>query len=105
MRCTARSYGYADEVAELEILDVRVSAVGVTPKPRLAKLEVREGPPPEPGVREIFYAGRTWRAGVYQRADLPVGFSFEGPAIVDQYDTTIFITPRVPSAGGTSTAT
>ena len=38
-------YGYADEVAELEVLDVRVSVVGVTPKPRLAKL-----PPGPPGA-------------------------------------------------------
>ncbi len=90
-------YGYADEVAELEVLDVRVSVVGVTPKPRLAKLpptpqSVSSGDPPA-HTRTIFFAGAPCSALVFQRDDLPAGFRFAGPAIIEQYDTTTFVTP------------
>jgi N-methylhydantoinase A len=90
-------YGYADEVAELEVLDVRVSVVGVTPKPRLAKLPPKppsgsSGDPPS-RTRTIFFGGAPCNALVYQRDELPVGFRFAGPAIIEQYDTTTFVTP------------
>ena len=87
-----RLYGYADEIADLEVLDVRVAIVGITPKPHLAKLEAKPADP-QAATREIFFDGRAWHAQVFQRADLPAGFRFAGPAIVQQYDTTSFVTP------------
>jgi N-methylhydantoinase A len=88
-------YGYVDEIAELEVLDVHVTAIGVNPRPRLARLPKKKGPQPEPSVhrREIYLEGRSWPADVYQRAELPVDYVFSGPAIVEQYDTTVFVTP------------
>ncbi|MFI4987082.1 MAG: hydantoinase/oxoprolinase family protein [Alphaproteobacteria bacterium] len=87
-------YGYQDEAADLEVLDVRVTAIGVNPKPRLERLPERPGTaPPSLRWREIFLDGRHWQAAVYEREELPVGFHFDGPAIVEQYDTTVFVTP------------
>jgi N-methylhydantoinase A len=88
-------YGYKDEAAPLEIRDLRVSAIGVTPKPPLARIDARKRPA-EPSVqhRDIFLDGRSMPAAVYRRDDLPVGFVFAGPAIVEQFDTTVFITPE-----------
>jgi N-methylhydantoinase A len=60
-------YGYADEVAELEVLDVRVSVVGVTPKPRLAKLPPRPTGDPPSQARAIFFAGEQRSARVTPR--------------------------------------
>lgn len=85
-------YGHADEEAELEILDVRASVVGVTPKPPLPPPPARNGAAPT-RERDIFLDGRTWRAKVFDRAALAPGFTFDGPAIVEQYDTTVFVTP------------
>lgn len=85
-------YGYADQEAELEVLDVRASVIGVNPKAPLARLE-RRGNLPSPGERDIFFEGRTCRAKVFSREELPVGCTFNGPAIVEQYDTTVFVTP------------
>jgi N-methylhydantoinase A len=85
-------YGYADQEAELEVLDVRASVIGVNPKAPLARLE-RRGNLPSPGERDIFFEGRTRRAKVFSREELPVGCTFDGPAIVEQYDTTVFVTP------------
>ena len=33
-------------------------------------------------------------ATVYARDELPEGFRFPGPAIVEQFDTTVFVTPE-----------
>jgi N-methylhydantoinase A len=86
-------YGYMDENAALEIRDLRVTAIGVSPKPVLARLEARSGAPPK-RERDIFLDGRSMRAAVYTRDELPAGFCFSGPAIVEQFDTTVFVTPE-----------
>jgi N-methylhydantoinase A len=87
-------YGYQDEKANLEILDVRVTAIGVNPKPRLESLPLPSGKAaPSRREREIYFDGKSWSASVYQREELAAGFGFEGPAIVEQYDTTVFVTP------------
>ena len=85
-------YGHADEEAELEILDVRASVIGVTPKPSLPPLPPPSGGPPHEG-RSVFLDGKSWHAQVFDRAALAPGFTFHGPAIVEQYDTTVLVTP------------
>jgi N-methylhydantoinase A len=87
-------YGYKDEAAPLEILDVRASAVGVTLKPRIESVAMhtegkRDGS--SPGSRRIFLDGRYWEAQVFDRGALASGVRFSGPAIVEQYDTTTLI--------------
>jgi len=87
-------YGYGDEGAELEILDLRVTAVGVSPKQQLERISGSTRTiPPTIGHREIFIGGRLWPANVYQRDELYPEFRFDGPAIVEQFDTTVFVTP------------
>ena len=85
-------YGYADTEAKLEILDLRASVIGLNPRPALTRFN-SPSQAPVPRAREIFYDGKTWRAKVFARDDLPEGFAFDGPAIVEQYDTTVFVTP------------
>lgn len=85
-------YGYADRTAPLRILEARLQIVGRTPKPDFTNLkpfapngtEVVE-------ERHLYENGQGCMARVYQRAALEPGFAFEGPAIVEQYDTTIYI--------------
>lgn len=88
----AAVYGYVQEAAPLEVVNLRVQAVGITPKPAW------EAPPaasPEPlqpaGWREIHYSVRAELIPVYQRHTLRPGHTFTGPAIISQYDTTIFV--------------
>jgi N-methylhydantoinase A len=85
-------YGYIDEQADLEILNIRTSAVGITRKPTL---EVASGERREAKSaarqREVFHDGRPQKALVLDRADLGPGDAFSGPAIVEQYDTTTFV--------------
>ena len=87
-------YGYVDEAADLELLDVRATAVGVTRKPRLERVSARRDAELAGlaiSEREIFIDDRLWRARVLDRPSLPSGAVFEGPAIVEQYDTTVFV--------------
>ncbi len=89
-----RIYGHKDESAPIEVLDIRVAAVGVNPRPRLGEvLGVPARTAPASQQRTVFVAGREQLADVYQRVELAPGFSFTGPAIVEQYDTTVFVTP------------
>lgn len=94
-RAYEQVYGYQDENAALEVLDVRVTAIGHSPKPPIAQLRETPGaqPPPRARQRDIYFDGRSWSAAVYSREELFSGFTFRGPAIVEQYDTTVFVTP------------
>ena len=87
-------YGFTDEVADLEILNVRATAVGVTPKPKLERVATRQKAREAlagPGQREIYFDGQVWNAVVYDRRNLVSETRFQGPAIVEQYDTTVFV--------------
>lgn len=90
-RAYERIYGLSDEAAPVEIINLRVTVVGVTPKPRLdgdARAASSPAPPGERGVRE---GGERVRAAVYDRTGLEVGAAFAGPAVVEAEDTTIYI--------------
>ena len=87
-------YGYKDEAAALEILDVRATAVGVTLKPKIASVAMSaEGKRGAAALRKrrIFLDGKYWEAQVFDRDSLPSGAQFKGPAIVEQYDTTTLV--------------
>jgi N-methylhydantoinase A len=89
-------YGYRDEAAVLEVLDVRASAVGITQKPKLASVAMRGAPAARSAgarTRRLFLDGRFWEARVFDRDGLPAGAHFEGPAVVEQYDTTTLVPP------------
>lgn len=85
-------YGYADQAAPVRLLEARVQIVGVTQKPALKPI-TRKGDSHslEPGTRRVYDRGTLVQATVYQRAALSQGQEFEGPAIIEQYDTTIYI--------------
>ena len=86
-------YGFADEAADLDILNLRATAIGVTRKPALAA--PRATAPGAAAVRErrIFLDGRAMTAQAVDRAGLAPGAALAGPAIVEQYDTTVLVPP------------
>jgi N-methylhydantoinase A len=95
---------HSDIEAPVEIVNLRVHAVGRTKK--FQTLHVEE----DGRVRPELYKIRPLRFGqgsvdgrVYQRQDLKNGFSFRGPAIIEQEDTTVVVPPsfcgRVDESG------
>ncbi|SFM70042.1 hydantoinase/oxoprolinase family protein [Shimia aestuarii] len=45
------------------------------------------------GTRPVFFAGTWVNTPIFQREHLPIGFALDGPAILQQMDTTILIEP------------
>ena len=87
-------YGYADEAADLEVLNLRATAIGVTRKPAVAA--PRTGPAvtrPAPRERSVFLDGAPVTARVLDREALPPEAPLAGPLIIEQYDTTILVPP------------
>lgn len=91
----ASVYGYSDPSAAVEIIHLRLQACAPSPKPNLAPPSPPEtgGDPVPVEHREVFYNGAQRPVPVFRRGDLPVGLRIPGPAIITQYDTTIFVTP------------
>jgi N-methylhydantoinase A len=45
------------------------------------------------GTRDIWFGGKIHETPIYRREKLPLGASFDGPAILEQLDTTIVVGP------------
>jgi N-methylhydantoinase A len=85
-------YGYTHQGGHLEIVNLRVQAVGATPKPDLGgSVAAAEGTPQPVRQREVRHGGQQRPIPIYRRADLAKGHRLSGPAIITQYDTTTFV--------------
>jgi N-methylhydantoinase A len=84
-------YAHANRAAEVELIDLRVTVVGTTPKPRLARPPRGSGLAEPVGRRAIRHGGERHQAAVYDRGRLLAGQRLDGPAIVEQDDTTTLI--------------
>ena len=90
-----RLYTFADPDAPVEIVNLRVEAVGLTGRITLPEIAEAPSPRPEPaGERPASLApGPLVPTPVYRREALLAGHVIEGPAIVDQLDSTTVILP------------
>jgi N-methylhydantoinase A len=89
-----REYNYRRDDTPVEIYRLGVQATGVTPKPELAR-HTPDGALPSPRTtRQVrFDDGSAHETPVYMRSDLPAGATLEGPAVVDQLDSTTLVPP------------
>jgi N-methylhydantoinase A len=94
-RLHRQQYGYAMAPHTVEMVNLRLSAVGLRPKPAL-RAEVSGPPDPADactGRRRIYMDGAFLDAPVYARARLRCGMRVDGPAIVEQADSTTVLPP------------
>jgi N-methylhydantoinase A len=90
-RLHEQEYGHAFR-DPIEIVNLRVTASGR--RPRVAELPARaNGGDPLLGEGESVFGGRSYGARYYERARLPVGERFEGPAVIFQRDATTVVPP------------
>lgn len=89
------TFGYRDPAAAIEVLQIRMLA-------RAPNRMVGAASSPMPGesdglapveTREVTHQGSRLAVPVYRRAQIPGGLRLSGPAVLLQYDTTVFITP------------
>jgi N-methylhydantoinase A len=90
-----REHSYRREDSPVEVYQLNVRAVGETEKAELPSHHADGGDPEPTGTRNVvFQRGEdAVEAPVFARDDLPAGASFEGPALIDQLDSTVLV-PR-----------
>lgn len=86
-----RLYGFADRDADVRVSTVRFSISARDAEAAAQRLE--PGKAEATGERTVYHDGKWWTAPLYSRFDLPAGFTVEGPAIIEQDDTTVWIVP------------
>ena len=85
-------YGYSDKHRAIEIVSLRLRAVGVTDKPRLKGIASAKSKASDPEYfAKVFLRGRASSVPVYPRKELRPGARFSGPAIFAEYSSTTLI--------------
>jgi N-methylhydantoinase A len=89
-------YGYRVPGAPVELINLRLTARGVTAKPATRVRPLAGGDPAHArkGERQAWFAGGHQRVPVYDGLALEPGNRIDGPAIVEQPTTTIVVTPQ-----------
>ncbi len=90
-------YGHLVEGSVVEVLDLRVGAEAILPKPDLKKLALMPPPGslPKAQQREVFFPLPHGRMStpIWQRAQLPAGFVISGPAVIEEFSSTTILLP------------
>ncbi len=91
-----REFAFRQDNQPVEIYQLLLSAIGKTPKPAFIPATVMNPDPGTPAsVREVYFGETGWiTTPIYDRDLLPAGATFDGPAIVDQLDSTTVVPPR-----------
>jgi N-methylhydantoinase A len=91
------TYGYAEPSEPCEIVNLRISALGLIEKPVLGNREADTAPDAaaaKKGTRPVCFAGAAFvECAVYDRLRLPIGAEFLGPAVIEEPDSTTLVHP------------
>lgn len=93
-----RAYGYRNNSGKIKFVNFRVSAIGIIEKPQLAEYPVdpQAETPRSFTIRQVLFQGQKEfiETGIYHRSDFVPGTRLNGPAVIEQMDTTIVIPPE-----------
>lgn len=93
-----RAYGYRNDTGHIKLVSYRVSAIGIIEKPELKEYPVdSNASAPKPfATRSVLFQRENdfIETGIYHREDFVPGAKLQGPAIIEQMDTTIVIPPH-----------
>lgn len=90
-----RQYGHRDDQAKIEFTHLRVRVIGETPPLPFSPVHESICQSLKPyEYRRIFIEEKEYEASVYNRDTLSVGSIVNGPAIIEQDDTTTLILPN-----------
>ena len=96
-----REHAFALRGRKVEIHGVNVTAVGITDKPSFEPVKERgTAAQARIGSRDVFWReeGQWTETSLYAREKLLPGASIEGPAIIEQLDSTILIPPEMTAS-------
>jgi len=86
-------YGFRDEGRELEIVTLRLRAIGSGPQPTLTNTSGNPGSTPGETTSRVVWKGVETSWPVYQRGALAVGSSVHGPALIVEDTATHVLAP------------
>jgi N-methylhydantoinase A len=91
-----KRYGHASPEEPLELVNVRVDAVGYVEPPSLDAISLPNTTvkKAERTTRNVHFDGKEYECSVYDRNRLPANGSFDGPAIVEGAESTITVLPE-----------
>ena len=95
-----REYSFSQIDAPVEIYQLGLRAIGLTPRPEFADIEPVPAEPPAPKeIRDVWFeaadgSGTPVATPVYERSELTPGVSAHGPAVIDQIDSTTVVPPH-----------
>jgi N-methylhydantoinase A len=93
-----RTYGHGYPDQPTELVNLRLTAVGEIPKPRLREIPAARGDVRQAakGARPVYFGalGDFAITTVYDRSKLGAGHSFAGPAVVEEVDCTTLVPPE-----------
>ena len=86
-------YGYASPQEATEFVYLRIATIGKIPKPKFSKEKEGDHKPARAlkGKRKVFVQGKYVSLPIYERALLRPGDKIRGPAILEQMDSTTFL--------------
>jgi N-methylhydantoinase A len=89
------TYGHANPQAAIELVNARLTAYGLVPKPAAAR-HIAPGADLESALderRPVWFEGRAHDCPVWDRDRLPEGAELHGPAIVEEFGATTVVPP------------
>ena len=88
-------YSYHHEKRAVEIVNIRVKAVGAGKKIKLKRLPPKDTNPERAFIKKqaIHYNGKTWQASVFSRSLLSPGNRMNGPSLIADSESTTFLPP------------
>jgi N-methylhydantoinase A len=91
-----QTYAYSDEDQPVEIYGLRVTGRGLVDKPSFPEIDSADSADAKRETRDAYFedAGEFVETDVYERDLLGAGATFEGPAIVEQMDSTVVVPPE-----------
>lgn len=86
-----RLYGHGDLHAPIELVVIRCRAIGRLSKPDMTVWRGGERELQRARTRNIFHTGRKafTRSSIYERDDLAAGIHLDGPAVIEEWSTSI----------------
>ena len=91
-----KQYGYANRENAVQLVNLRVTALARVPQPQRAPepLDGESNPARAlKGQRDVWFTDRFVPTAIYDRTQLRAGDTLDGPAVVEQLDSTTVVWP------------
>ena len=84
-------YGHSDEMAEVQIVNLRLVVSGLVPKPSIPKIKEQKSIAKPERKNSVFVDGALRNAAVFDRKKLRPGDQFSGPQLLSEDTTTVVL--------------